>query len=313
MEQASQAPAVAAPRARVGARSRRLDRDHLIGILMIAPSLIAIGVFVYYFIGRTAYVSLVRWNDLAPDYSWVGTRNYVRLFQNERFHKDLWNTLKFTGFFIPACLVIGLLLASLLDLRVKGEAIFRAIFMFPVAISFIVTGVVWRWLLTPTSGVNLLFDRVHLGFLKSGWFTDPNIGILAVVIAAVWQMSGYVMAMYLAGLRGIPDELREAARVDGATEWQAFQKVILPLLKPITLSAVIILGHISLKIFDLTKSMTGPGPGFSSDVPALFMYETTFFGSHFSQGASIAMVLLVLVSCLIIPYLVYNVRNEVKQ
>ncbi len=126
-------------------------------------------------------------------------------------------------------------------------------------------------------------------------------------------MSGYVMAMYLAGLRGIPDELREAARVDGATEWQVFRRVILPLLKPITLSAVIILGHISLKIFDLTKSMTGPGPGFSSDVPALFMYETTFFGSHFSQGASIAIVLLVLVSGLIIPYLVYNARNEVKQ
>lgn len=279
---------------------------------MITPSVIAIAVFVYYFIGRTAYVSLVRWNDLAPDYSWVGNRNYARLFQNERFHKDLWNTLKFTGVFIPACLIIGLLLASLLDLRIKGEAIFRAIFMFPVAISFIVTGVVWRWLLTPTSGVNLLFDKVHLGFLKSGWFTDPKIGILAVVIAAVWQMSGYVMAMYLAGLRGIPEELREAARVDGATEWQVFLKVILPLLKPITLSAVIILGHISLKIFDLTKSMTGPGPGFSSDVPALFMYETTFFGSHFSQGASIAIVLLVMVSVLIIPYLIYNVRNEVK-
>ncbi len=311
MEHTSQAP-LAIPRTRAATRGRRLDRDRLIGILMITPSVIAIAVFVYYFIGRTAYVSLVRWNDLAPDYSWVGNRNYVRLFQNERFHKDLWNTLKFTGVFIPACLIIGLLLASLLDLRIKGEAIFRAIFMFPVAISFIVTGVVWRWLLTPTSGVNLLFDKVHLGFLKSGWFTDPKIGILAVVIAAVWQISGYVMAMYLAGLRGIPEELREAARVDGATEWQVFLKVILPLLKPITLSAVIILGHISLKIFDLTKSMTGPGPGFSSDVPALFMYETTFFGSHFSQGASIAIVLLVMVSVLIIPYLIYNVRNEVK-
>lgn len=311
MEHTSQAPLVI-PRRRAATRGRRLDRDRLIGILMITPSVIAIAVFVYYFIGRTAYVSLVRWNDLAPDYSWVGNRNYARLFQNERFHKDLWNTLKFTGVFIPACLIIGLLLASLLDLRIKGEAIFRAIFMFPVAISFIVTGVVWRWLLTPTSGVNLLFDKVHLGFLKSGWFTDPKIGILAVVIAAVWQMSGYVMAMYLAGLRGIPEELREAARVDGATEWQVFLKVILPLLKPITLSAVIILGHISLKIFDLTKSMTGPGPGFSSDVPALFMYETTFFGSHFSQGASIAIVLLVMVSVLIIPYLIYNVRNEVK-
>src|SRR4051794_24139041 len=128
MEQAAQAPiAVAKPWTRV--RRRGLDRDHLIGIAMITPSIVAIAVFVYYFIGRTAYVSFVRWNDLAPDYSWVGTLNYHRLFQNERFQKDLWNTLKFTGVFIPACLIIGLLLASLLDLRIKGEAVFRAIFM----------------------------------------------------------------------------------------------------------------------------------------------------------------------------------------
>ena len=305
------AVAVALPRA--GAARRRITRDRLIAILMISPSVLAIAIFVYYFIARTAYVSLVRWNDLAPDFTWVGFRNYDRLFQTERFQIDLVNTLKFTLTFIPACLVIGLLLATLLDQRIKGEALFRSIFMFPVAISFIVTGVVWRWLLTPSSGVNLLFDKVGLGFLKSGWFTDPRIGILAVVIAAVWQMSGYVMAMYLAGLRGISDDLREAARVDGASEWQVFTRIVFPLLQPITLSAVIILGHISLKIFDLTKSMTGTGPGFSSDVPALFMYDTTFFGSHFSQGASIAIVLLILVSVLIVPYLVYNARNEVQQ
>jgi glucose/mannose transport system permease protein len=305
------AVAVALPRA--GAARRRITRDRLIAVLMISPSVLAIAIFVYYFIARTAYVSFVRWNDLAPDFTWVGFRNYGRLFQTERFQIDLVNTLKFTLTFIPACLVIGLLLATLLDQRIKGEALFRSIFMFPVAISFIVTGVVWRWLLTPSSGVNLLFDKVGLGFLKSGWFTDPRIGILAVVIAAVWQMSGYVMAMYLAGLRGISDDLREAARVDGASEWQVFTRIVFPLLQPITLSAVIILGHISLKIFDLTKSMTGTGPGFSSDVPANFMYDTTFFGSHFSQGASIAIVLLILVSVLIVPYLVYNARNEVQQ
>lgn len=314
MRQASQDPAaIAAAASRQKAGRRRITSDRLISIGLITPSVIAIAVFVYGFIGRTAYISLVNWNDLAPDFTWVGLRNYQRLFQTDRFQIDLRNTVVFTLVFIVACLAIGLLLASLLDMHVKGEAIFRNIFMFPLAISFIVTGVAWRWLESPSSGINLLLDWVGLDFLKSGWFTNPRIGILAVVIAAAWQMSGYVMAMYLAGLRGIPEEIREAARVDGATEWQIFRRITLPLLQPITLSAVIILGHISLKIFDLTKAMTGPGPGFSSDVPALFMYETTFSGSHFSQGAAIAIVLLVLVSVLIVPYLVYNARNEVQQ
>lgn len=313
MRQARQDPSLSASLARSRLKRRGLSADRWISIALIAPSIIAIAVFVYLFIARTAYISLVRWNDLAPDYTWVGLRNYQRLLESERFQADIRNTLIFTLAFIASCLSIGLLLASLLDMRIKGEAIFRNIFMFPLAISFIVTGVAWRWLELPTSGINLLFDKVGLGFLKSGWFTDPKIGILAVVIAAAWQMSGYVMAMYLAGLRGISEELREAARVDGATEWEIFRGIILPLLQPVTLSAVIILGHISLKIFDLTKAMTGPGPAFSSDVPALFMYETTFSGSHFSQGAAIAIVLLIFVSALIIPYLVYNARNEVQQ
>jgi glucose/mannose transport system permease protein len=257
-------------------------------------------------------VSLVDGNTFVPDFTWVGPKNYLDLLQDDRFLIDIKNTIVFTTLFIVACLVIGLTLATLLDLRIRGEAIWRNIYMFPLAVSFIVTGVAWRWLESPNSGLNLLFANSGLGFLQSGWFTDPAIGIIAVVPAATWQMSGYIMAMYLAGLRGIPEELREAARVDGATEWEIFRYIILPLLAPITLSAVIVLGHISLKIFDLTKSMTGPGPAFSSDVPALYMYETTFFANHFSRGAAIATVMLVLISVLIIPYLIYNVRTEAQ-
>jgi glucose/mannose transport system permease protein len=307
-----QRSAVSVPLARTQTR-RAILSDRLIAILLISPSVVLIAIFVYLFIARTAYVSVVRWNDLAPDYTFVGLNNYSRLFDTERFQIDLRNTLVFTTTFIVACLAAGLLLASLLDSKIQGEAFFRAVYMFPLAVSFIVTGVVWRWLESPSSGLNLLFDTVGLGFLKNGWFTDPQIGILGVVLAAFWQTSGYVMALYLAGLRGISEDLREAARVDGASEWQLFRQVILPLLHPITLTAVIILGHISLKIFDLTVSMTGPGPGFATDVPALFMYETTFFGSRFSQGASIAVVLLLLVGGLIVPYLVYNTRNEVQR
>jgi glucose/mannose transport system permease protein len=297
----------------VARRRWHMTSDRMWSLIVISPSIILVAIFVYYFIARTAYVSLVSWNDLAPDYTFRGLFNYERLFQSDRFLTDLHNTGVFTVVFISVCLTLGLLLAVLLDRRIRGEGFFRATYMFPLAVSFIVTGVVWRWLESPKSGLNLLFDAVGLGFLKSGWFTDPNIGILAIVLPAVWQMSGYVMALYLAGLRGISDDLREAARVDGGSEWQVFRHVLFPLLHPVTLSAVIILGQITLRIFDLVITMTGAGPGFVTDVPALFMYETTFLGSHFSQGASIAIVMLLLVSCLVIPYLVYNTRNEVHR
>ncbi|MFQ5612439.1 MAG: carbohydrate ABC transporter permease [Anaerolineae bacterium] len=296
----------------------RLSRDRLVSIALISPSIIAIAVFVYGFIAWTVRVSLSKWDGITPNFDWAGLANYTRLFANPRFQTDLRNTAVFTVLFLGACLVIGLLLAVLLDQRLRGENFFRSIYLFPMAISFIVTGVVWRWLLNPatgnrTTGVNLLFDYAGLDFLQSGWYVDPKIGIMAIVIPAVWQMSGFTMALYLGGLRSIPDDIREAARVDGASEWQLYRHVILPLLQPVTLSAVIILGHISLKIFDLIVAMTPDGgPAFSSDVPALFMFKTTFAGNHFSQGASIAIILLLMVAVLVVPYLVYSVRAEAE-
>lgn len=327
---------------------RRVSWERVTSILLLTPSVLAIAVFVYGFIGFTGYSSLTKWNNLLPDFTFVGLRNYGSIFANLRFQYDLRNTVLFTVLFLIGCLVIGLLLAFLLDQRIRGEGIFRGIYLFPMAISFIVTGVAWRWLLNPgsaemgSSGVNLLFERVGLGFLKWGWFTDPTIwyitpesgvgqflkglglgglttssvgislAMTSVVLAATWQMSGYTMAMYLAGLRSIPDELREAARVDGASEWQILRHIMLPLLQPITLSAVIILGHTSLKIYDLVVAMTGTGPGFATDVPAYFMWDITFRGNQFAQGAAVAMVLLVLVAVLIVPYLVHSTRTEAE-
>ena len=287
---------------------------------MVLPSVAAIAVFVYGFAGWTGYVSLSKWNDVLPNYAWAGLRTYAGLFETFRFRIDILNTVKFTLAFLTGCLGAGFSLAVLLDRGTRGEPVFRTLYLAPLAISFIVTGVVWRWLLNPGSvqlgsvGINLLLDRAHLGFLKTGWYTDPRIGILAVALAATWQLSGYTMALYLAGLRSIPDEIREAAHVDGAGEWQLYRHVLIPLLQPITLSAVIILGHISLKIFDLVVAMTGPGPGFSSDVPAYFMFDTTFRGNHFAQGAAIAEILLVLVALLTVPYLIYySTRTEVER
>jgi len=294
----------------------RIKGDKWTPILFITPSIVAVGIFVYGFISWTGFISFTKWNNVLPDYTLVGFKNYQKLFANMRFQIDLHNTLVFTVVFVASCLLIGLLLAVLIDQRIKGESMFRNLFLLPMAVSFIVSGVIWHWLFNPGSiqlgniGVNQLFEKLGLNFLNSGWYTDPKIGIIAVAIAAIWQFSGYTMALYLAGLRGIPLELREAAAIDGASKWKIFYYITLPFLRPITFGAIIILGHISLKIFDLVVAMTGSGPAFSSDVPALFMYDTTFRGNHFAQGASIAIILLLLVSLLIIPYLITTFSKE---
>ena len=315
MESASE---TVAPRTSQARPRRRISRDRLISLALIAPSILAIAVFVYGFIGWTGFISLTKWADLLPDYRWNGLANYVRLFgSDERFRQTLLNNTIFTIFFISACLGLGLLLAIILDRKIRGEGLFRTIFLFPMAVSFIVTGVVWRWILNPgtadrVTGINQLFDNVGLGFLKWDWFLDRQWGILAVVLAAVWQMSGYTMAMFLAGLRAIPDDLREAARVDGASESDVLWHITLPLLKPILVSSVIILGHISLKIFDLTSAMKVGGASKPGDVPGYYMYETTFRGNNFARGAAIAIIMLVFVAVLIIPYLISTFRSEAE-
>jgi glucose/mannose transport system permease protein len=321
---------------------RTIFSEQAAAIVLIIPSVFAVAVFVYGFIGWSAVVSVSEWNTVRPDYTYVGLDNFRDLFDNFRFQIDVRNTVVFTVFFVAACLALGFGLASLLDRHVIGEGLFRSIFLFPMAVSFIVTGVVWRWLLAPRAGVNILFDKVGAHQLESGWYTnptveyipadsrlgqalnfvgldflaDPNFGIplamFSVVIAATWQMSGFVMVMYLAGLRAIPEELREAARVDGASELQIQRHISWPLLRPVTLSAMIILGHQSLKIFDLVISMTRRGPGFATDVPALYMFETTFQGNRFSHGAAISIVMLLAVSVLVVPYLFWSLRHEAR-
>jgi len=298
----------------------RIRKERLLAITLISPSVLAIAIFVYGFILWTARASVSAWKGLLPDYTFVGFSNFIDLFRSPRFQIDLRNTGIFTVLFLAACLSIGLLLAVLLDQRPRGEGLFRNIYLFPMAISFIVTGVVWRWLLNPAtsierlSGLNLLFHQVGLDFLISKWYTHPTLGIVAIVIPATWQMSGFTMALYLAGLRSIPDELREAARVDGASEWQIYHHIILPMLKPVTLSAVIILGHISLKIFDLVIAITQEGgKGYSADVPALNMWYTAFRALRFGQGAAIAIIILLTVAVLVVPYLIYTFRTEAEQ
>ena len=305
--------ATLAPPARTRRRFTMPRGDMLIAILALSPSLIALAVFIYGFIIWTGYISMVNWNNPLPSYVFVGLDNFVRLFQNERFQIDMRNTAVFSVIFISVTLLIGFGLALLLDQKIKGESIFRTIYLFPFAVSSVVTGVSWRWLMTPSSGINKIFEYLHLDFLKSGWFSNPRIGIAAVTIAVIWQMSGYVMSLYLAGLRGIPVEIREAAAIDGASGFALYRHIIIPLLTPVTLSAAIILGTIALRLFDITAVMTSSGQAFSTDTPAFFMFQTTFQQNHFSQGSAIAFVMLLLALLLIIPHMMLTARTEKDQ
>lgn len=289
--------------------------DKLLSIVLISPSIIAIAIFVYGFILWSVRVSLSDWQGLVPNYEWVGFQNYINLLSDARFHIGIRNTIIFTTLFVGGCLIIGLGTALILDRRMHGHQLFRNLFLFPMAISLIVTGVVWRWLMNPatgdrTSGLNLLFDSVGLDFLVNQWHTTPSWGMAYIAIPAIWQMSGYTMALYLGGLSSIPVELREAARVDGANEFQIYRYIILPLLRPITLSALIVLGHISLKVFDLIIAIAGRQVAL--DVPAIYMWSTSFDGLFFSRGAAISIFLLLSVAILIIPYLYYNLRQETE-
>lgn len=303
-------------------KKKKLNGDRLLAIAFLTPSIILAAIFIYGFIGWTGYVSLSKWNSLVPDFSFAGLKNYLFLFQDYRFQADIRNTIVFTVLFIGFVLIVGLFLAILLDQKLRGESLFRNIFFFPMAISFVVTGVAWQWLLNPSTGVNLFLKKFGL---DSKWYTDITIiggfhlgkiefgipvALLAVIIAAVWQMTGFSVAMYLAGLRGIPEELKEAARIDGASEFQVYRKVVIPMLAPITVSVVIIMAHISLKIFDLIYAMTGPGANFVTDVPGVYMFETTFRGNYYANGAAIAIIMLLSVAIFIIPYLIISRRGE---
>ncbi|RMG88278.1 MAG: sugar ABC transporter permease [Chloroflexi bacterium] len=377
----------------------RNTRDRIIAFLMISPSLVLLGIFVYVFIGQTVYTSMTDWgeNPAQPALStevvktFVGLQNYDNLMTDivqSNFRNSLVNTFFFTVFFVAGCIVVGLFLAILLDQDVVGENFFRTVFLFPMALSFVVTGTIWRWLLQPNGGINTLPTLIGLEPIQFNWLNSQdvwlqfewgqvptyltfagfailafiaarhamrqnwrtagfwaaaaavvvlifaaglwnyiwppldvpeaesaiapkgfNASLIGIIIAAVWQMSGYTMAIFLAGIRGIPQELREAARVDGCTEIGVYRHIILPQLNPIVLSAMIILGHISLKIFDLVFAMAGPDNA-RTVVPGILVYTKGFRQNAFASASAIAVIMLAMVAVIIVPYLWTQLRDR---
>ncbi|MBT0994431.1 sugar ABC transporter permease [Cellulomonas sp. DKR-3] len=287
-------------------------------LLLISPSLILVAVFVYGLLGVNAKTAMTdvhtaaQTTGRAPS-SFVGLENFGDLLTSPDFQHSLRNLVLYTVVFLAGTMLFGFLWAWLLDRPVRFEGLFRSIYLFPMAVSFVASGVVWRWLLNSNqgesaSGLNRLFQMVGLDFLQNNWWNSVNWGIAAIAIPAVWQLSGYVMALFLAGFRGIPHELREAARMDGASEWKLYRHVLFPQLSPVALSAVIIVGHMSLKAFDLIMSISKPA-NYQTKVPAIDMYV---FKSSFdyASSAAVGVILLVVVAVLIVPYLVHLNRTE---
>jgi glucose/mannose transport system permease protein len=364
------------------------NKDKVKAFLTLLPSIILIGIFVYGFIGNTFWISLSDWGGsgalaLNPVKKYIGFGNYIDLFTGflgGGFRQDLVNAVFYSVMLLAGAIGIGLVLAMLLDNKPRGEAFFRTVFLYPMSLSFIVSGTIWRWMLAPKGGVNILPTYVGLEPMTFSWLSSTgaiwefnwqnllqvavyiasvvliviglwlvkrapvkamwllvpgvvlgvggwlwgdmlpkalfmeethgfNIATFGIIMATVWQYSGYTMALYLAGFTGISQDLRDAAMLDGATTIGYYRHIALPLVKPITISAVIILSHISLKMFDLIFAMTGPDNG-ATGHPALNMYLTTFRANDFARGASIAIILFLIAATFIIPYMVSSYRQR---
>ncbi len=287
-------------------------------LLMLAPSLILLGVFVYGLIAANFTTSLTDNHTAAQATGQqpavlVWFTNYVDLLASEDFQHSLMNLVLYTVVFLVGTMIMGFLWAWMLEKPVKGEGLFRSVYLFPMAVSFVASGVVWRWLLNSNqdeqaSGLNRLFQIVGLDALQNNWWNNVTFGIIAIAIPAIWQLSGYVMALFLAGFRGIPEELREAARMDGASEWKLYRHVLFPQLSPVALSALIIIGHMSLKAFDLIMSISKPA-NYQTKVPAvdMFVFKSSF---DYANAAAVGSILLIIVAIVIVPYLIRTNREE---
>ncbi|MEQ5813967.1 sugar ABC transporter permease [Marinobacter sp. NFXS11] len=277
--------------------------------LVVAPTFVLIGVGIYGYMLWTGVLSFTS-SSFLPVYDFVGFEQYAKLMANDRWLTASLNLGIFGGLFILSCLVIGVVLAIFLDQRIRQEGAIRTIYLYPMALSMIVTGTVWKWILNPSLGLEKLMHDWGWASFSFDWLVSSDMAIYTIVMAAVWQASGFVMALFLAGLRGVDSSIIRAARVDGASLPLIYWKIILPSLRPVFFSAVMVLAHIAIKSFDLVMAMTAGGPGYSTDLPAVFMYAHTFTRGQMGLGSASAMLMLGAILALIVPYLYSELREK---
>lgn len=276
--------------------------------IVLAPTMLSMLVVVYGFILWTLYISFSQ-SRMTPDYTFVGLEQYVRLWSNPRWYTAVGNMLIYTSLYVTFCVALGLLLAILLDQKIRTEGVLRTIYLYPMAISFIVAGTAWKWILNPGIGLQKLMHDLGWSGFSFDWIVNRDMAIYTLVIAAVWQASGFIMALFLAGLRGIDDEIVKAAHLDGASTPRIYLSIIIPSMAPTFLSAIVILIHLSVKSFDLVVAMTAGGPGTATDLPATFMFSMIFQKNQLATGAASAMMMLCVIVAVIVPYLYSELRQ----
>jgi glucose/mannose transport system permease protein len=283
------------------------SRDLLVSRLVLSPTIAIAAVFLYGFAVWTGWISLTS-STLLPNYDVTGLAQYQRLWSNPRWLTAYGNLFIFGALYVALSVVIGLLLAIMLDRRIACEGALRTIYLYPMAVSFVVTGTAWRWILNPSLGLQQTVRDLGWSSFSFDWLGDPDRALYTLVIAGVWQSSGFAMALFLAGLRSIDGEIVKAARIDGAKVWQIYARILVPMLRPTLLTAVVLLAVAVLRNFDLVVVLTGGGPGYASDLPSRFMYEMAFRRDQLGLGAASAIMMLFTFLAIIVPYLHSELR-----
>ncbi len=281
----------------------------LMPVAVLSPTIVLTTIFIYGFIAFSVILSFTG-SRMFPRFNFVGLDQYTRLFANPRWDVAVENMLIFGFLYIALSTLIGLTLAILLDQKIRNEGVLRTIYLYPMAISFIVTGVIWQWILNPGLGIQTFVRNLGFETFTFDWLVQNDYAIYCVVIAGVWQVSGYIMALFLAGLRGINMDIVNAAKIDGAGTWQTYRYVILPELRPMFLTAFVVQAHLAIKSYDLVVALTKGGPGFATELPSTFMYSTTFTRNEMGLGAASAVIMLCTIAAIVVPYLYSEIRNE---
>ena len=278
-------------------------------ISALLPALLVMLVVYIGATGWTVWMSLTN-SRMLPNNNFVGLRQYESLLSNDRWLTSVHNIVIYGVLFVSLALAIGFLLAVAIDQRVRAEDTIRSIYLYPYSMSFVVTGLVWQWLLNPTLGIQHVLRGWGFAGATFDWIVRPETAIYCLVIAGVWQASGLVMAIMLAGLRGIDDEIWKAARVDGLLKWRVYVSIVIPMMGASFATAAVLLSTAVVRLYDLSVAMTNGGPGIASEVPAKFVMDHLFERANIGLATAAATTMLLTVIAVVAPYLYWRARKE---